>query len=98
MAKGEKIEAGHALALMVSSMQMELDLFQDFAEEVLLMCSMPDKERFVMQGKFEGHLAEDALRALMNLLRKYHALTSFLRANHIDVDKLLSGPDDEIKS
>lgn len=91
-------DSSYELALLVSGLQSEVDDYKCFAEEVLLMCAMPEVERFALEGRFEGHVADDAMVSLLKLLSRYRTLLSFLRSNHIDVDKIFNEDKDKPRS
>jgi len=93
-----EFKSAHDLAVFIASLQAECDMFENFAEDVLLMCAMPDVERFVLEGRYEGHIAENAMTALMKSLSRLRKLEAFLIKNHIDIDNVVSEKDDKPKS
>lgn len=74
---------------LVAGMQMEIDLFSSFAEEVLLAVLTPDSEHYVLDGKYadcSAPHAEDAMDGLLKLLARYRSMVRFLEKNGISPD------------
>lgn len=71
--------------------------YERFAEDVLLSCVMPEIPRFVLADHDDDSIIDRAHDALQTLLVRYRKMTTWFRANKIDVESVV-GDNDGIKS
>lgn len=75
-----------------------LSLYERFAEDVILMCVMPEVPRYVMEDeRREDTKIPDGYDALQRLLVRYRKMVSFMRKNGIDVEAVV-GEDNNSKT
>jgi hypothetical protein len=71
--------------------------YERFAEDVLLSCVMPEIPRSVLADDEDGSIADRAHDALQTLLVRYRKITSWIKANKIDIESIV-GNNDNVKS
>ena len=81
----------------IAAMQAEIDMLNDFVEDVLIMTMMPDNVRFYFEDRFDGRTAE-AMEALSKHMHEHRKILEFLRINKIDVNKIVSDTENKTLS
>lgn len=71
--------------------------YERFAEDVLLSCVMPEIPRYVLADNDDDSIIDRAHDALQTLLVRYRKITSWIKANKIDIESIV-GNNDNVKS
>lgn len=79
----------------IAGMQAEIDMLNDFVDEVFILALRPSDVRYYFEDRFEGRAAE-AVEVLSKHMRDYRKILEFLRVNGIDVNRIID--DNESKN
>ena len=82
------MNAALELASIIGSMQERIDMLEAFVEDVLLSVADPDRGRLVIEGKYEGHIADVAFDLLGKRMVEYRRMKAALKARGVDMNEL----------
>lgn len=72
--------------------------YEKFAEDVALACAMPEIPRYSLAIEDKPEIIGHAEDILHTLLVRYRKMTAWFRANKIDVESVVGGDNNGIKS
>lgn len=89
--KGDKIEITGLDRLLGTLMDVTVQLcdYQNFVEDVILACTMPETPRYSLQYDGEDENISSAESALYQRMEEWRKMTAWFRANNIDLDAVL---------